>query len=192
MNTSYRNPMNSNRLPILAAEIRKAHAGVQDAEQLAAEGAIKVGHALIEAKALVKHGEWLPWLKEHCRISERTAQRYMRITRFGIKSATVADLGGIKAAASFLATHKTPEADSVLFVHLRNEIMAVVTPASECPGHFHLAFLASDLETMDRTKRPVTERGVWLFIHHKAGSDIAELSFESEADTADWAQCDAA
>ncbi len=188
MNTSHRSPRNSNRLPVLAAEIRKAHAGVQEAEQVAAQGAINVGHALIEVKTLVKNGEWLPWLKEHCRISERTAQLYMRIARFGIKPATIADLGGINAAASFLTMHKTPDPGRVLFVYLRNEIMAAVTPASEYPGYFHLAFVADDLETMDRTKRPVAERGVWLFIHHKAGSDIAELSFENEADTAAWAQ----
>ena len=55
----------SNRLPALAAEILKAHADVQDAAKTALERAIAAGHALIEAKALVKHGEWLPWLREN-------------------------------------------------------------------------------------------------------------------------------
>jgi hypothetical protein len=85
--------MSSNRLPVLAAEIRRAHADVQDAAKTAAERAIAAGHTLIEAKQLVKHGEWLPWLKEHCELAERTAQTYMRIARSGMKSATVADLG---------------------------------------------------------------------------------------------------
>jgi hypothetical protein len=52
--------MSSNRLPILAEEIRKAHADVQEAAKTAAERAIEAGHALIEAKELLKHGEWLP------------------------------------------------------------------------------------------------------------------------------------
>jgi hypothetical protein len=41
----------SNRLPTLAAEIRKAHADVQDAAKTAAQRAIEAGHALLEAYA---------------------------------------------------------------------------------------------------------------------------------------------
>ena len=56
----------SNRLPVLAAEIRAAHTGVLDAAKTAAERSIEAGRALLEAKELVKHGEWGAWLKEHC------------------------------------------------------------------------------------------------------------------------------
>ena len=35
----------------------------------------------IEAKGLLKHGQWLPWLAEHCSISDRSAQLYMRIAK---------------------------------------------------------------------------------------------------------------
>lgn len=89
---------NSNRLPVLVAEIRRAHADVQDAANTAAERAISAGHALLEAKELVPHGEWLPWLREHCALNERTAQLYMKVARSGAKSATVAVLG-LNAAA---------------------------------------------------------------------------------------------
>jgi hypothetical protein len=89
--------MTSNRLPILAAEIRNAHGGVRKALKTAAECAVEAGRALIEAKSLLKHGEWLPWLKTHCRLPERTAQLYMHVAevtdQLGPKSATVADLG---------------------------------------------------------------------------------------------------
>lgn len=88
----------SNRLPILAAEIRRAHADVQEAAKTAAEKAIEAGHALLEARKLVKHGEWLPWLREHCALADRTAQLYMQLPRKGAKSATVAHLG-LNAAA---------------------------------------------------------------------------------------------
>lgn len=88
----------SNRLPVLAAEIRAAHAGVEDAVKTAAERAVGAGHALLEAKSLVKHGGWMPWLKEHCRLSERTAQLYMKIAKLGLETETVAVLG-IKAAS---------------------------------------------------------------------------------------------
>jgi hypothetical protein len=83
----------SNRLPVLCAEIRKAHADVQDAAKTAAQRAIDAGHLLIEAKELVPHGEWLPWLRENCALAERTAQLYMKIAKSGLESATVADLG---------------------------------------------------------------------------------------------------
>ena len=83
----------SNRLPVLANEIKRAHTGVMDAAKTAAERAIEAGNALIEAKALVKHGEWLPFLRDHCEIPERTAQLYMKIARLDLEPATVADLG---------------------------------------------------------------------------------------------------
>jgi hypothetical protein len=41
--------------------------------------AIKVGQDLIEAKAKLDHGQWLPWLKDKCDLKERSAQRYMRL-----------------------------------------------------------------------------------------------------------------
>lgn len=90
-----------NRLAALAADIRSAHTGVRDAAKTAAEKAIEAGRALIEAKGLLKHGQWLPWLKEHCQLSERTAQLYMHIARLGLESASVADLG-LKAAGQAL------------------------------------------------------------------------------------------
>lgn len=92
----------NNRLPALAAEIKAAHLGVMDAAKTAAERAIDAGRALIEAKALMKHGQWLAWLKDHCQLAERTAQLYMRIAESGLESATVADMGLKAAAGAFV------------------------------------------------------------------------------------------
>jgi hypothetical protein len=36
---------------------------------------------LIEAKAQIPHGQWLPWIVKHCAMSERTARLYMRLAR---------------------------------------------------------------------------------------------------------------
>ena len=88
----------SNRLPILAADIRRAHADVFAAAKTAAEHAITAGHALIEARGLLMHGEWLPWLREHCALAERTAQLYMQIAKSGLEAEIVAEIG-LKAAA---------------------------------------------------------------------------------------------
>lgn len=43
--------------------------------------ALDAGHALIEAKALVAHGQWLQWLSANTQLGERIAQKYMRVAR---------------------------------------------------------------------------------------------------------------
>jgi Protein of unknown function (DUF3102) len=101
----------SNRLAILAAEIRQAHTGVQDAAKTAAKRAIEVGLALIEAKSLLKHGEWLPWLQANCAVSERTARLYIRLAtnreRIELQIGNVADLTVRGAIALIAAPRKS-------------------------------------------------------------------------------------
>ena len=60
---------------------------------------IEIGRRLNEAKAQLRHGEWLPWLQEKVDISERSARDFMRIAREYSKSAEIADLGAAKALA---------------------------------------------------------------------------------------------
>jgi hypothetical protein len=42
---------------------------------------IEIGRELIAAKAEVRHGEWLPWLKDEFGWTDMTAQNYMRVAR---------------------------------------------------------------------------------------------------------------
>ena len=52
---------------------------IEETLRPAAAEIILQGQALIDAKARLKHGEWLPWLKAHCpKISAHTAARYMK------------------------------------------------------------------------------------------------------------------
>ena len=96
---------NSNRLSVLAADIQAAHHEIQASAELMAERAIAAGNMLIEAKAALPHGQWQAWLNDHVGMSDRSARRYMQISRSGLETATVADLG-IRAAAEALAmTH---------------------------------------------------------------------------------------
>ncbi len=97
-----------NRLAILAATIRDADLLFRRATLEAAQAAIDAGRALIEAKSLLKHGQWLPWLQANAPMSERSANRYMQLARSGMESATVADLG-IGGAAMALAKHRGQE-----------------------------------------------------------------------------------
>src|SRR5262245_40621328 len=71
----------SNSLADLAAQIRAEHEATSAALKSSVEHAIKAGDLLLEAKAQIKHGQWLPWLQEHCELSERSAQLYMRIAK---------------------------------------------------------------------------------------------------------------
>lgn len=54
---------------------------------------INIGTLLIEAKAQVEHGEWLPLLRKRFDFSERTARNYISAAKYAAeKSATIADL----------------------------------------------------------------------------------------------------
>jgi hypothetical protein len=71
----------SNRLPVLAATINEHLEAAETATRRGLEHAIAAGLLLIEAKELVAHGEWIPWLKANCRLSPRQAQIYMLLAR---------------------------------------------------------------------------------------------------------------
>jgi hypothetical protein len=71
----------SNSLPELAARIRAEHEATGDALKSSIDHSIAAGELLIEAKDKVPHGAWLPWLRDNCAISERTAQLYMRLAK---------------------------------------------------------------------------------------------------------------
>lgn len=61
-------------------DIRRHHELAQANATAAVDHARQAGALLLEAKASLGHGQWLPWLKEHFDFTERTAQRYMRAT----------------------------------------------------------------------------------------------------------------
>ena len=92
-----------NHLAALAANIRALHSGVRRSAEQAARNAIEAGKLLIEAKAMLKYGEWEPWLRDNAAIPLRTARRDMALARAGLEPATVADLGMNAAAGSRVA-----------------------------------------------------------------------------------------
>ena len=62
-------------------------------KQKTGEDLLQLGKCLIEAKQILPHGEWLPWLNTKVDFSERAAQVYMRIARECTNPHAVADLG---------------------------------------------------------------------------------------------------
>jgi hypothetical protein len=71
----------SNYLIDIAARIKTEHQAVAASLKESVRHSIAAGDLLIEAKSQLKHGQWLPWLRDHCTISERTAQLYMRCAK---------------------------------------------------------------------------------------------------------------
>jgi hypothetical protein len=71
------------------------------------------GDILIDAKAQLKHGQWLPWLKS-AGITERTAQRYIRLARnrtiIEANTTRMSDLGVSGALAMLAMPRKSGDA----------------------------------------------------------------------------------
>ena len=100
-------PSLSNSLAELAARIRAEHDDAKGAIKRGVEHAIAAGALLLEAKEKLQHGQWLPWLEEHCGLSERSARRYMRLARNKDKlgeNGHVSDLS-LRGALDTLTTH---------------------------------------------------------------------------------------
>ena len=70
---------------------------ILDAKRAGGEAILTIGRCLIEAKDMLPHGEWLPWLNERVEFSERTARNFMRLAREWTNRQTLADLGAAKA-----------------------------------------------------------------------------------------------
>ena len=66
-------------LPQLAKRINEEHAAAETAMRDGLSHAVEAGKLLVEAKKQCEHGKWLPWIKESCEFSARTAQGYMRV-----------------------------------------------------------------------------------------------------------------
>ena len=70
---------------------------ILDAKRTGGEAILTIGRCLIEAKDMLPHGEWLPWLNERVELSERTAQKFMRLAQKWSNPSALADLGATKA-----------------------------------------------------------------------------------------------
>lgn len=70
---------------------------ILEAQRRGGEAVLTIGRCLIEAKDMLPHGEWLPWLAEKVGYSEKTAQNFMRLARAFSNPQAIADLGATKA-----------------------------------------------------------------------------------------------
>lgn len=92
----------------LAAEIRREHEACEQHARSAVEHAIRAGELLIEAKAQVRHGEWLPWLGVNFPGHYNLASAYMRLAR---NSQRVVNSSSLRAALKELAEPRADDDD---------------------------------------------------------------------------------
>jgi len=100
----------------LGARINEAHHLAIGHAGKAIEQAIACGQLLLEAKAKVPHGKWLPWLRNNISFGERSAQGYMRIAQRvppQIRNG-VADFPSLRAALQALASSRRDAFDADL------------------------------------------------------------------------------
>src|SRR4051794_1431546 len=64
-------------LESLAQQIKAEHKAATEAADRMVQHARAAGELLISAKEQLSHGEWLPWLRDNCELSARSAQGYM-------------------------------------------------------------------------------------------------------------------
>lgn len=82
-----------------ARDLETITAEILTMKQTAGEAILGIGQRLIEAKAMLSHGEWLPWLTERVEFSERQAQRFIRLAQEWRNPTALSDLGATKALA---------------------------------------------------------------------------------------------
>lgn len=78
------------------SKMRELHSKIESGLKMTLEAALELGGMLVETKAELSHGEFLPWIAANMNFAERTARYYMAMYRKrGIfKTANVADLAG--------------------------------------------------------------------------------------------------
>ena len=106
--------MGSVTLDSLAANIRIEHGRAVALARDALDHALKAGRLLIEAKAKLAHGAWLPWLETNCpEIQKRQVQRYIRLAEKvpALSKASRETHLSIRGALALLAESK-PEQES--------------------------------------------------------------------------------
>jgi hypothetical protein len=97
-----------NRLAVLAIEINALDAGIRRNSERIVIDAFEIGIRLLKAKAILKHGEWLPWLKDNVTVTTQWAQAYMRIATAGVRNPQRFAFDSIRGALEALCVGGRP------------------------------------------------------------------------------------
>jgi Protein of unknown function (DUF3102) len=97
----------------LAQAIEREHQAAYSAARTALEHARRCGELLIQAKAAVPHGAWLPWLQENTTVGARQCQKYMRLARGWPEIEAKSDPGSHLTLTGALTALASPEHDEI-------------------------------------------------------------------------------
>ncbi len=164
----------SNSLADLAVRIKAEHAAAAASLRESVRHAIAAGEMLVEAKAMVPHGQWLPWLADHVAISERTAQLYMRIAknrteveaqmRNGVADLTLNEAAALLMMSSdvrklfaFAREIEGPDGEELVKACIDANVAVIPTPGYD-PFHGR----------SDEERREWFLFGLWLTVRHRA------------------------
>ncbi len=184
----------TSKLSTLAVKINLTHADCESNLRKSLTSAIEAGKLLADAKGLVPHGEWLPWLTNNCSCGERTAQGYMRLAKnagsFTSNTQRVSDLT-IRGALAALAEPAPARMDEVVEDHsqwlppagetlfLRSDVGFAVVAHSIHEGFYHVGAFVEDItgfaSIVEGTKKPV--RGEW--VGYVLKKSYPKMKFES-------------
>jgi hypothetical protein len=123
------NPTAVEDVPIaaLAARANTEHAAYEATQSAAVAHAIAAGEALTEAKDLLPHGAWLPWLRENIDFSARTASSYMRMAA---NRQRVTDLPSVRSALADLASPRGRVEKSDLWTRWKRVVGEIPPPGA--------------------------------------------------------------
>lgn len=93
--------------PALAAEINFLHEEAERHANMAVVYAARCGAKLLEVKASLERGQWLPWLRANCRVGKSQASKYMNLSKgmpelLDVNFQLTGNLPGLEQAISML------------------------------------------------------------------------------------------
>jgi len=167
------------KLKDIATEINAEQIRIVEACRASVQHAIRAGELLIQAKSMIKHGEWCKWLQDNCTFSERTAQAYMKLAKDfpkleDSKAKTVADLP-LRKALSLLAEPRESipplrmlnlKAGCQLSTNTRDDKLVFISPSAKYPGSFYVECLHTENGTAEGWAHPVLSEYVTICLDH--------------------------
>lgn len=94
-----------------ADQIRRLDTESRTATARECELIAEMGRILMETKAGMEHGQWLPWIRDQLTISKQTVRRYMAITANGSVLSHFFPLGKSALYALLMVKGLTPETE---------------------------------------------------------------------------------
>ena len=145
-----------------AAEINRWHDLAEKHAGQAVEHARRAGALLMQVKAELKHGEFIPWMEKNIRVTPRQAQRYIAAAKpvpiRAIKNDKASHLE-VDAPRLFAGEPPAPQfvpEPGMCHAHVADdETVYLVEPSSLHPGFFFVSRLNNDSESYDYTRRPI-------------------------------------